>query len=314
MSSELVNPPLISVIVLTYKNIESLLPTLVSIFQQDYSNIELLISDDSTPGISCEDIWKIVNEQQIHENIKNIIVQVQETNLGTVKNLNSILKKASGEIFSLISASDLYYSESVLSKVSNFFEDKRCLICTTKRMVVSEDRKQSYIKPTEREIKILENSTADELFVELSLNHFIGIGTFIKKDFYNKYGYHDEEYRLIEDLPFYLKIASSGEKIYFFDCISVIYMPGGITSQKFDYNSLLNQDRLKIYEKIIFPNIKMFTKRDKRQLRYNFVFECVRNKKGKMLITSLIYPNITLKKVYRRLRNRLISKVYKIKI
>lgn len=44
---------LVSVIVLSYKNIKGIYDTVDSILKQDYDNIEIVISDDGTPNFQA---------------------------------------------------------------------------------------------------------------------------------------------------------------------------------------------------------------------------------------------------------------------
>ena len=196
----------------------------------------------------------------------------------------------------------MFANKGVISSVVQYFNLTKCLVCTTKRIIYNADKKKQIIKPTVQDICYLDR-TPKNTFVYLSLNHFMGVGTYFSKDVFLKYGYFDENYRLIEDLPFYLHLLERGEKICFMDAVTMIYMPGGITSGKFQFESQLNQDRIKIFHNIILPRIEWFNFREKRKLMFSHTFECYRNNKVKLLIACVLYPENLVSKVFNRLKN-----------
>ena len=70
---------LLSMIVLSYKNIPGIYETLESILNQSYSDIEIIISDDATPDFKSEipSIQKYIEENG-KQNIKNVIFNAIE--------------------------------------------------------------------------------------------------------------------------------------------------------------------------------------------------------------------------------------------
>ncbi len=294
--------PLVSVVLVEYRDLDGLYVTLNSIYNQVYPKIQLIVYDDCSPEIEEEELIKAVNKD-LPDNIVDIVVHKNHKNLGTVKNLNHAISHVVGQYICLISASDMLADNYVLKNIVKYFEDNQCEICTSKRRVVLPTG-DIIIKPTVEEIEKIITKSNKELFVEMSLNHFMGVGTFFRSDVYEKYGKYNENYRLIEDLPYYLNYLVQNGKIYFYDYETYIYMPGGITSKKFDFNSQLNQDRIAIYKHSIFPYLRWFSFKEKRQLYFRYIFECYRNRKDLMILCCVMCPEIFLEKVLKRIRRK----------
>lgn len=117
---------LISVIVATYKRSEGLIPTLESIRLQEYKNKELIVTDDG----SGKEIIEIIDNylDKFKDDFINVTFVKNETNLGTVKNVQNAYKIAKGEIIKILSPGDLFYDKNVLSYINHYFSKYSPLI------------------------------------------------------------------------------------------------------------------------------------------------------------------------------------------
>ena len=124
---------LVAVIILSYCNVEGIYETLNSILKQTYDEIELIISDDATPDFANEQrkIKEYIDTQK-GNNIKNVVFNALPENVGTVKNINSALKKSQGDYIKVLSAEDCLSHDKALQRYTEFMEKTNNLICFAK--------------------------------------------------------------------------------------------------------------------------------------------------------------------------------------
>ena len=93
---------------------------LSSILNQTYDNIELIFADDASTNIDVQDLKKYV--KTYNKNNIDVIWQINETNVGTVKNLNKAIEKSSGDYLYFFAADDELYSNDVIERMVNEYE------------------------------------------------------------------------------------------------------------------------------------------------------------------------------------------------
>lgn len=121
---------MVSIVVLSYNNLEYLFETLNSIFIQTHSDVELIIADDGSERFFESEIEKYIIENK-KSNIKSYAILHSANNKGTVKNINNSLKICNGEIIKFIGADDLFFDKNVIEKVSNFMKKEKSLFLAT---------------------------------------------------------------------------------------------------------------------------------------------------------------------------------------
>ena len=103
----------VSVIVITYEpSINKLISTLASIIDQNDVSYEIIIADDGSQMINIDDIQSIVYKAVPNDVPLQFIKN--KKNQGTVLNIYSACKCASGEYIKIISPGDLLYDNRVL--------------------------------------------------------------------------------------------------------------------------------------------------------------------------------------------------------
>lgn len=304
--------PLISVIVLSYKS-PALYEALDSVLEQDYDNIQLIVYDDATPGLVEETIEAYISDKST-SNIKEFIVIRNNVNQGTVRSLNSAILRAEGEIIFTLAGDDCFADSSVLSEWTTAFKESSAEIMTayceeydiTMTQCIG---KRPYLKQAE----FLKTRSARELF-ELYLQEFFVPGCCIArtKKFIEKYGLHDERFRLIEDTPMVLKIWSGNGSIGFWDRVAVKHRIGGVSTPE-NIDNAYENDLKNVFELIIKPksnNLRRDKKRyfkyimrHKRARKYEYYCRKYQNKKIKLLLLGIWfyskYPVTTLKRFLR---------------
>jgi glycosyltransferase involved in cell wall biosynthesis len=94
--------PLVSVVMCTYNGATYLDIQLTSVLQQTYPNIEIVIVDDA----STDSTWEILQTYQ--QAYKHIRLYKNEKNLGYIKNFESALQKATGELIAVCDQDDIW--------------------------------------------------------------------------------------------------------------------------------------------------------------------------------------------------------------
>ncbi|AGB42125.1 glycosyl transferase [Halobacteroides halobius DSM 5150] len=253
--------PLVSIIILSYNNLQYYKECLESVLKQNYSNIEIIFNDDGSSNFKQDEIISFIKENK-NNNIKRTVINHNENNLGVVKNYNKALRLSKGDYIFYIGLDDMLHDKDVISDVVDFFEKTGNLIITGYRAIYDEDMKNCHkVLPRENETKFIKKGDPKYLHIKLSRGNFIaGSCTPFSKELIEKYGYLDEDYTLLEDYPRYLNLTRRDCKINFIERKLIKYRLGGITNNNED-NKVLKRDISKASEKEIGDFVGQFFKR-----------------------------------------------------
>lgn len=275
-----------TIIVMVYKNLDQVRQTLDSIKKQTYSNYEVIVSDDGSPNYTQEDFDKITeqykNEFTYFKLINNGI------NRGTVKHFNSLIKQAKGTIICPLSSGDQFYNENSLQEIMNAFDQEDKLIYTSKRMIKKENSIEYY--PSLYQVSLLDQSNHFFEYIMKYGNFVSGASTYYKKDIFDKYGFFDEKYRLVEDYPFYAKLALNNEKIGYLDYPTIQYELGGISTAS-NRNPLLDQDYVTLFKDVLSQKDIHLSYTAKRALKYRI--DKI-TKKYNSFVIQLLYIDVVI--------------------
>ncbi|MGL5053359.1 MAG: glycosyltransferase family 2 protein [Cetobacterium sp.] len=245
---------LASVIVLTYKNFENIEKNLKSILEQSYNNIEIIISDDGSENFNIEKIQNILKNRK--SNVKEIKIIAHKTNQGTVKNFNNAIKESQGDYIIPLSQDDTFYSKAAIEEIVEKLKEK--LIVSGLRVIKNYKNIEIEL-PTLMQRQDYKNSSNKYIYLLESENIFSGASTYYNKLIFEKYGYFDEEQRLVEDFSYYLKVLREGEEIYLLEKKIIYYGENGV-STKTEKNKFFYLDFFRIYKRESYYN-KGFLKR-----------------------------------------------------
>ncbi len=223
--------PLVTIITPSYRSTGTIKETVDSVLKQSYPAVQFIVIDDGTEGFVADDLISYIDENK-KSNLVDFTVIGNEKNLGTVKTLNRGLSLTKGKYVYTLAADDCFYDDDVLLDWTNEFIRINADTITTKRAVYDENMlKQKYVAPIPKQIELIEKSAPKELFESMTGYNFIfGCCTAHSKSCLDRYGGFDERYRLIEDYPLNLKLLRNGEKIRFFDRITIKYRLGGVSN------------------------------------------------------------------------------------
>ena len=250
------NNKLVSIIVLSYKNLQYINETIDSILYQDYENIEVIIGDDGTNKFNIE-FYKNYIDKRKFKNIKNVVIYTNEKNLGTVKNANKAINLSTGEYIKFIAADDVLNKEDVISKMVTHINKNHSMLLTTNVLWCDEKMNELKIAPKviskhQTILNILKNPQLS--YRKLAQGNDIPApGVMFKRDIFEKYGLFDEDYILIEDWPMWLKLSRYKMNFDYLDIVSVKYRVGTGVSTSTNPNPIFIEDCRKCIEKEILP-------------------------------------------------------------
>lgn len=288
--------PLISCIVLSYRNFENILSTIQSVLDQDYPQIELGIFDDGSADFPKTEIEQYIEEHK-KGNIHKTIVWTNPQNQGTVKNFNNAIHKTEGKYIIVISADDMLYDSASAAKIVNFFEEQKAEIVTSYRVVTDSEGNHLMVTPSERTADRIKTASPESQYKMIAMGLPIaGAGTYYSRDLLRRFGGFDEAYVLQEDGPFFLKSTREGVKIHFLPEITFRYRLGKGVSSGEKNNPLLVEDVRKLYQKEIMPYIKRFSFLEKRRILYGMERIGLDKKlsRGAKIRMVLKYPDVVI--------------------
>lgn len=229
---EMTTAPLVSVIVLCYRNFRYVYDAIGSVLLQKYPAIELVISDDGSSNFPAEEIEKFV-EKNKKENIVSVTIKHHEENVGTVKHLNKAIDLTTGQYIMSLSADDMIDNEDVLLRyVDGFAKYPQADILMAQTAMYGEDMDKVqyyFVQPHIRDLLMGEQKD-DALFSELVQHAYLpSVSTFFKRDFFEKYGKFDETYDLVEDWSMHLKLTRKHIFIAYLDFPSIRHRSGGVS-------------------------------------------------------------------------------------
>ena len=213
---------LLSIIILTYKNGSLLHETIESIFEQDYPAIELIVCDDATPGFDTGELERFIAEKK-KGNIVSSIIIANETNAGTVRNLNNGIRRANGAYIKAIAGDDQLAAPDVCSRqiaylkthgdtavvAGNIMECDAAMTPVSQSGFLLKDDTDPLFRNREKMLKYVCRENQKALATQVLC---------FRKDFFDKHGLYDESFFLTEDLPMAVRIVEKEEKIGYLNC------------------------------------------------------------------------------------------------
>lgn len=207
------NTPLVSVVVLTYNSEKFIETTLDSVLSQNYERIELIISDDGSKDSTCPIVEKWLFEHANRFEHSCLIKSFK--NAGTCKNYNQGVFNSHGEYIKTLDGDDILNGCDALKDFTFFLKDNNFDICISDVKVFSEENYDltyfeklyakyfSYVRQNLLEQK---KQIVKDLFLP-------DPGLFFSRKLYNLVGGFDENYKLQEEWPFFMKVLDANVHI-----------------------------------------------------------------------------------------------------
>lgn len=197
----------ISIITITYNNINGLRKTVESVIcQEDYSSIEYIIIDGASSDGTVEYLNTLPTE----------IKWISEVDRGISHAFNKGIKRATGDSIIFLNSGDELVDRFVISKAIKKWENSKVDLLSFRVQVTD----NIYIPCDDNENKIKE--TCD-------MPHQ---GTFISRELCESVGGYSEEYRIRMDYHFFAKCKKNGATFKYIPEVIVKYEPGGVSMKK----------------------------------------------------------------------------------
>jgi len=237
----------ITIITLTYKNLEELSKTLRSVFSQDFcnvSNVQYIIADDGTEGFDGDAVSNSVSSiKGCNSSDVELLVYSNGLNIGTVKSFNKAIEKSTGDIIIPLSCGDEFECANSVKEIVKSFENTNAPIITGYRKIVN-DEEVIGIAPSKGLVNLFRPGNESKLLKYISVqgNIISGASTYYSRQFLKKIGGFDEAFRLLEDYPIYLKALNEGYRIEFIEKVLMRHSTGGVSDVSSPANVLLDED------------------------------------------------------------------------
>lgn len=252
------NPPLVSVVVITYFSSKTIVETLDSIYRQTYKNIELIISDDGSKDDTISKCQEWLNRHA--ERFVSTSIVTTEVNTGTAANVNRGVKKASGDWIKSFAGDDIMLDDGI-EKLMNFCLSDSKIQIACGMVEIFGDFGESYDKLTwkyyQRLYTILDDADIQHWYF-VRRNFIPAMAIIYRKDLWAEVGGFDEDVPLLEDWPMWIKVTETGNRIYFTDFQVAKYRLCDSTSVRRSYKFTLSVELF--YYKYIIKDMKKFSR------------------------------------------------------
>ena len=251
---------LLSILLLSYNNLDRVYGTLDCIFKQDYPAMELILSDDSSADFALRQrqVSDYI-EKHRRPNLRSVHWVSHPANVGTVRNMNDAIRASSGEYLFSTSPEDELAQESALSHMVQTLEETERDICFGRMLgVTPEGKTVSYLPSCESDYDLLKSYTVDQTRRRLFARNFLpGACKIMTRRLIEENGMYPESIRLIEDYPYWLILTKNGVPFAYLDEVIIRYRLSGVSSTG-SYSEAFMEDMFKIYDLFIFPYDRRF--------------------------------------------------------
>lgn len=235
--NDMIEQPLVSIIVTTYNSSKYVFETLESAKAQTYQNIELIVSDDCSTDNTVEicQEWIAKNKERF---VRTELITA-EKNTGIPANCNRGVKAAQGEWVKFIAGDDILYKNCIENNIIYAKNNISAEIIFSQVQLLFQDTnnssKNSIIYPLEDDAKLFSYDALNQ-YKNLLIKNFVwsAPSSFIKTETLKKMGLFDEQYKYIEDYPFWLKATKNNIKLYFYPTITAYYRQTPSISRAYD--------------------------------------------------------------------------------
>lgn len=244
--------PLVAICIITYNSADFVLETLNSVKDQSHQNMELIISDDASSDSTVE-----LCKNWLQENsgffLRTQLITVDQ-NTGIPANCNRALKATHGKWIKLIAGDDILLKDCIADNIKYIRKNPETeLLFSAMRPFLVENKEKKFFEAVKLSQTFLDLN-ADQQFVEIIFGKMEGVAptAFIAKELFNKLGYYDEEFKLAEDYPFWLKCTAQKYRFVSMDKLTVLYRyHSNNTGVAKVLNGTLYRDRIRIFKQYL---------------------------------------------------------------
>lgn len=296
-----------SIIVVTYNpDWTRLRLTLDSILAQAFKDYEIIIADDGSKDALESELLDYFKEKAFNQ----FQLVHNEVNQGTVKNLISALRVASGKYVRDFGPGDFFYNEHTLQNLYDFMEQGSYDACfgMVKGYIKNEDgsfRFEDFYHPFDLLAYIKKDKKRIKKNLVLYRDNPSGASTSYTKDFYLEYLEKIEGCIIYVEDIFIILAAVEGRTFSFFENYLVYYeMQASVVEKNDHFKSLLEHDIVEFYQLLysLYPNDPIVKRQHKLLPFYK-----IHNKYLMALLRFFVNPDMVgyLFSHYRQVRNNI---------
>lgn len=223
---------LVSIVVITYNSAKYVIETLESVKAQTYKNLELIISDDGSLDNTIELCRNWLNDNQQY--FVRTHINTVEKNSGIPANCNRGVENSRGEWIKLIAGDDVLYSDCIEKNLNILFNDNNINILQTQSTpfnnILSVDNLLQNIPTNDNKFFKCNSNEQYKLLTEK--NYVVAPSVIFSRKLYDRVNGFDEDFKLFEDITFWISITKIGAKIFFFQTPTVYYRKHNETAEK----------------------------------------------------------------------------------
>lgn len=210
--------PKVTVIVAAYNSAKTIEETLESISYQSLNShaVEVILTDDKSSDNTLHVMRKWLSENI--DSFSNIRILSRETNVGTVRSINSAVNVSRGEWIKLIAADDILHATclEVLWNNKDLYPQAK-ILCGICEIFITDDsyenRYHSEFYPTRNDMFKFELSALEQLRMLRHGNFIYAPAAFFCGDYLRDMNGFDEQFTYLEDYPFWVKVCSENYPI-----------------------------------------------------------------------------------------------------
>jgi len=220
---------LVAVPVVTFNAAAFVEETLESIYHQTYKNIQLIISDDCSKDNTVEIVEKWCSQARVKERFAAIKLVTVPKNTGVSSNCNRCIKASDAEWIKFIAGDDILLPNCIEDNVKFVATYNEAKIIFSQIHVFQDTfEPTNFVKsiPNSYPDNLMDSSfTANDQFRILLQSDRINYtpSYFFNRQAIEKVGDYDEDNKLVEDYPMWLKLTKSGERLHYFHTATVGY-------------------------------------------------------------------------------------------
>jgi alpha-1,3-rhamnosyltransferase len=298
------NPkPLVSVVIITFNFEKYIIEALDSVKAQTYDNLELIISDDFSKDKTVSICKEWVTENK--DRFKRTQIITVEKNTGVSSNCNRGFNAAKGEWIKPFAGDDILLPNCISRFIDQIEISNNVSFLCSDAEIFGEDGSAKrilsdriWLDNSIRRIKSL--NSYKEQYKEFKIKNMVcAPSAFYRQSAFKSIGGFDEQIKLLEDYPFWIKATRKGHKIFCIDEKLVKYRMNGSSVQA---NSKYPLAFELVLQKYIFKNIFF-------GLFINFIDQMHITKKDLLLCKVLKYTSVIQRIIWKlRIRNARINK------
>jgi glycosyltransferase involved in cell wall biosynthesis len=256
--------PLVTIIITTYNSSQFLLETLESVFEQTWEELELIITDDCSNDNTVEICRKWLNEYT--QRFSNVELLTSEFNTGVSANANRGLHMAKGDWIKFLGADDTLKPECIEDNMLWTTSHPDIKVLFSKIEIYKDTFKPQNIVgiiPVDPYIQtgiMADWRSAESQYRMLLVSDRIHFSpsVFLNRDLLYNVGGFDEQFKMLEDYPLWLKLTKNGYRLYFMDKLTVRYRRHSRAINNTGINNLVNPNYFgsEVFRKLLtYPHL-----------------------------------------------------------